>query len=212
MYLVAGSQKTASRVRRQTSLQPGGLSVVMSIDNDPPVSVDIPGSLGHGIQDFTWAQVAFRSNPVRHVIRRRSLRSPSVVLVIKSVLGVLVQVLHQVIGGLVRHIRVFLLEQVVGGDGCLDLVFRVLGIFQAVMEASGVSAVGGQFGVAIPLRMVSVGCGVVGSRGGAVSVVGRGGWVVVGSIGRGGVVDWGQGLGHHHSDRAEVKLHGNNIQ
>ena len=49
LALVAGSQKTASRVRRQTSLQPGGLSVVMSIDNDPPVSVDIPGSLGHGI-------------------------------------------------------------------------------------------------------------------------------------------------------------------
>ena len=101
----------------------------MSVNNNSPVTVDITSSFGHGIFDLRGTQIALRPNPMGHIIRAGTLGGSGVIFVIKSGLGVLVQMLDEVIGGLISDIRVLLFEKVVLRDGQFDIVFGILGVF-----------------------------------------------------------------------------------
>jgi hypothetical protein len=75
--LVAGSKETASRVWGLTSLQAGGLSVVVMaitiffgdvLEDDSPVTFNINGSTDLRVAHIRWTQVTLRSDPVSGVI------------------------------------------------------------------------------------------------------------------------------------------------
>ncbi len=214
-YLVTGGQEPTRGVGGQAGLQSGGLSVVVDVvDNDTlqnqvlcrkldslgyfalfayPVSVDVPRPLGHAVHNIGGAEVAFGSDPVGQVVGRGALGRAGVIVVVESLLLVLVDVLHQVVGRLVGHIRVLLLEQVVLRDGQLDLVLGVVGVLEAVVEAGGVGAVRGQLGVAVPLGVGVRDRGVIGGGAGMVgSVIGRRRGRVGGIGGGRGVVHFGR--------------------
>lgn len=171
--LVARGQKSAGRIGGQASLQTSCLRVVMSVDNNTPIAIDITSALGHGIKNLRGAQVAFGTDPVGNIVRAGTFGSAGVVFVVESVLGVLVQMLDQVVGRLVGNIGELFLEKIVLRYSSLDLVFGVLRIFQAVVKASGIGAVRGQFRVTVTFRMVVGSRGsVVRSRGRAVGMIG----------------------------------------
>ena len=83
------------------------------------------------------------------IVRARSFGSTGVVLVVKPCLYILVQMLNEIIGGLIGDVAVLFVKQVVGRDSIFDLVLRVMGVFKAVVEASGIGTVGGQFGITV---------------------------------------------------------------
>jgi len=128
--LIARRKKSARRIWCQTCFKAGGLGVVMRVvDNHPPVSVDVASTLGHSVEDFGRAQVTFGADPVGRIIRTRSLGGSRVIRVIERVLLVFVQVLHQVIGGLVSDIGVFFVKNVIFRYGVLNFIFGVVGVF-----------------------------------------------------------------------------------
>ena len=90
--LVTGGKETASGVWGLTSLQAGGLSIIVMaitvffgdvLEDDSPVTFNINGPADLSIINIRWAQVAFRSDPVSGVVWGGSFRSSSVVGVIK---------------------------------------------------------------------------------------------------------------------------------
>ena len=145
------------------------------VDNDSPISVDITGTFRHGIQNFGGAEVSFGTNPMSDIIWTRSLGCSSVVLVVKSSLNILVQMLNEIVGRLISYIGVLLVKKVVGRDGILDLVLRVVGVFKAVVESSGIGTIRGQFGITVT-RFRVVG-GMMGNR--RRMMIGWGGRIVV---------------------------------
>jgi len=90
--LVAGSKETASRVWGLTSLQTGGLCVVVMaitiffgdvLEDDSPVAFNIDCSADLSVVNIRWAQIAFGADPVGGVIWRWSLGSAGIIGVIK---------------------------------------------------------------------------------------------------------------------------------
>ena len=67
------------------------------LEDDSPVAFDIDGTSDLGIVNIRWAKVTLRSNPMRSVIRRWSLGSSSVVLVVKRFLLWLGDILDEII-------------------------------------------------------------------------------------------------------------------
>ena len=90
--LVTRGKETASRVWGLTSLQTGGLCVIVMaitiffgnvLEDDSPVTFNIYCSTDLGVVNIGWAQVAFRADPVGSVIWRWSLGSTGVIRIIK---------------------------------------------------------------------------------------------------------------------------------
>jgi hypothetical protein len=111
--LVARSEKPATRLWVSAGLKAGGLGVVVLsvavllgnvLQDNSPKSLHIDSSTDLGIVNIRGAEVAFWSDPVGGIIRRGPLGGSGVVAVVKGVLLVLGDVLHQVISTLVSHI------------------------------------------------------------------------------------------------------------
>ena len=66
---------------------------------------------------------------------------------------------------MVRHVGVFFLKKVVLRDSMFDVIFRIVGVLQAIVKSGRISTEGWQSGVTVALGVV----------------VGRWRWVVVGS-------------------------------
>ena len=90
--LVTRGKETASRVWGLTSLQAGGLCVVIMaitiffgdvLEDDSPVAFNIDCSADLSVVNIGWAQVAFWADPVGSVIWRWSLGSTGVIRVIE---------------------------------------------------------------------------------------------------------------------------------
>jgi len=90
--LVTGGKETASGVWGLTSLQAGGLSIIVMaitvffgdvLEDDSPVTFNIDCSTDFSVVNIGWAQVTFRADPVGSVIWRWSLGSTSVIGIIK---------------------------------------------------------------------------------------------------------------------------------
>ena len=127
------------------------------------------------------------------VIRARSLRGSSVVVVVKGSLLVSGDELDQIIGGLVSDVRVLLQENGVLADFIGDLVLGVLGVLDTEGHVSVESAGGWGFGVAVPV------VGRWGVMQGGVSMVG---WAMVDGVGR---VD-GESDREGHEDGSKLKI------
>jgi hypothetical protein len=196
-YAVTRSQKSTSRVWGQAGLQPCRLGIIVDvINNHPPVSIDVPGPLGFGINHIRGAKIPLGSNPVGNIVGVGTLGGSSIILIVESLFLVLVQVLDKVIGRLIGDVGVLLVEQVVLGDGQLDVVLGIVGVFKAVVKASCIGTVGGQFGVTVALLGVGpvgatmrVGDGMVEFMvgvmvGGGMGGVGSGRRMVIGCGGR----------------------------
>ena len=67
------------------------------LEDDSPVAFNIDCTSDLGIVNIRWAKVTLRSNPMRSVIRRWSLGSSSVVLVVKRFLLWLGDILDKII-------------------------------------------------------------------------------------------------------------------
>ena len=67
------------------------------LEDDSPVAFNIDGTSDLGIVNIRWAKVTLRSNPMRCIIRRWSLGSSSVVLVVKRFLLWLGDILDEII-------------------------------------------------------------------------------------------------------------------
>merc|ERR1719361_2632885 len=104
--LVAGGEEPAGAVREETSLEPGGLGVVVVtvpvtlgdvLEDDPPVSlnIDSPGDLG--VVHVGRTEVALGSDPVSGVVLAGSLAGPGVVGVVEALLLRLSDHLHEVV-------------------------------------------------------------------------------------------------------------------
>ena len=124
------------------------------VDNDSPVSVNIPSTFRHCVQDFRGTQITLGPNPVRNIVWTWSLGGPSVIFVIKASFHVLVQMFNQIVGRLICYIAVFFLKKVVSRNGIFDLVLGVVRVFKAIMETSGVGTVRRKLGVTIPILMM----------------------------------------------------------
>jgi hypothetical protein len=138
--LVAGSQKPAGRVGSPAGLKAGGLGVVVLsiaillgnvLEHNSPESLNIDSTPDLGIINIRGAEVTFRANPVGGIIGRGPLGGSSVVAVVEGMLLVLGDVLHQVIGTLVSHIRVLLQEDGIMADLGGDLILGVLRVNKA---------------------------------------------------------------------------------
>ncbi len=84
--LIARSQKSAGRIREEAGLESRGLGILENaVDDGPPFAVDVSGALGHGVDHLGGAKVSLRPDPVRRVVWRAALWSPSVRRVVKQV-------------------------------------------------------------------------------------------------------------------------------
>ena len=84
--LIARSQKSAGRIREEAGLESRGLRILENaVDDGPPFAVDVSGALGHGVDHLGGAKVALGPDPVRRVVGRAALWSPSVRRVVKQV-------------------------------------------------------------------------------------------------------------------------------
>jgi len=171
--LVTRGQKSASRVGGQASFQTSGLSVVVVtirvvlrnvLQNHAPVPFNIDGPLDLAVHDLGGAQVALGADPVAGIIRRGSLGSSSVVLVVKSGFLVSGDVFNQIIGALVGHVAVLLEEDGVLRDLVGDVVVGVFGVLEAVGKVGVKGAGWGSFSVTVGPVGGGVGGGVVGGR------------------------------------------------
>jgi len=81
--LVAGGKETTGGVREETGLKTGGLGVVVVaiaislrdvLEDDSPVSFNIDSTSNLGVVNIRRTKVTLRSNPMRGVIGRWSLR------------------------------------------------------------------------------------------------------------------------------------------
>jgi hypothetical protein len=151
LALVAGGEQTAGRVRVLASLKTGGLGVVVVaitialgdvLQDDPPVALNIDSTGDLGIVHITGAKVALWSNPVSSIIRGISLASSSVVAIIKSLLLLLGDVLHQVISWLVSNVSVFLKEESILRYLVSNIICRVLSILNTVGKVTAFSTLG----------------------------------------------------------------------
>jgi hypothetical protein len=151
LALVAGGEQTTGRVRVLAGLQTGGLGVVVVaipialrdvLQDDPPVALNIDSTGDLGIVHITGAKVALGSNPVSSIIRGVSLARSSVVGIIKSLLLLLGDVLHQVISRLVSDVSVFLQEESILRDLVSNVIFRVLRVLNTVREVTTLSTLG----------------------------------------------------------------------
>ena len=104
--LVAGGKEATGRVREETGLKTGGLGVVVVtisislrdvLEDDSPVSFNIDSTGNLGIVNIRRTKVTLRSNPMGSIIRRWTLRSSCVVLVVKSLLLRFGNILHKII-------------------------------------------------------------------------------------------------------------------
>ena len=120
LAVVAGGQQAARRVGEEARLQPRGLRVVVLtvavalrhvLHNNPPEALHVHGPLDLRIVNVGGAEVALRSDPVRHVVGRRSLGGARVVLVVESLLLRADDLLDEVIGRLVGLVCVLLEEE-----------------------------------------------------------------------------------------------------
>ena len=205
--LVTRGQKSASRVGGQASFQTSGLSVVVVtirvvlrnvLQNHAPVPFNIDGPLDLAVHDLGGAQVALGADPVASVIRRGSLGSSSVVLVVKSGFLVSGDVFNQIIGALVGHVAVLLEEDGVLRDLVSDIVVGVFRVFEAVGEV-GVNGTGwGSLGVTVSVDGGGIGSGVVGVMVDRVVGSGMVRGRMVGSVVRDGGGSEGYGHGYHH--------------
>ena len=135
LALVAGRQGATRGVRVQARLQPRRLRVVVDVvDDHPPFAGHVLGAARLAVNDVTGADVAGRAGPVGHVVRAVALRGARVEGVVEGGLLVGAQAGHQVVGRLAADVGVLLGEQLVLRDGRLDLVGRVLGVFETVGE------------------------------------------------------------------------------
>jgi hypothetical protein len=133
--LVARGKETTGRVREETGLKTGGLGVVVVtvaislrdvLEDDSPVSFDIDSTSYLGVVNIRRTKVTLRSNPMRCIIRRWSLRGSWIVLVVKRLLLRLGNVLDKIISWLISNISVLLQEQSILGDLVGDIISRVL--------------------------------------------------------------------------------------
>ena len=115
--------------------------------------------------------------PVADVIRTRSLRSSSVVVVIKGGLLVSSDVFNQIIGRLISNVRILLQEDGILADFISNLVLGILRVLNTEGNISVKSTCGWGFGVAVAM----VGGGWVMQRG--VSMMG---WSMMNGVGVGG--------------------------
>lgn len=92
LAVITGSQQPAGRVRVETSLQPGGLGVVVVaisvslgdvLQDYSPVALNIDSTGDLSVVNIAGAEVALGSNPVAGVIGRGSLGGSGVVLVVE---------------------------------------------------------------------------------------------------------------------------------
>lgn len=186
LALVAGGEQAAGRVREQACLQTGGLSVVVVaisialrnvLQDNSPVALNIDSTGDLGIVNIAGAKIALRSDPVGSIIRRVSLAGPGVVAIIKSLLLLLGDVLHQVISRLVSDVSIFLQEESILRDLVGNVISRVLSIFHTVGEVTTLSTLGCSFRVTISILggrgWVSRGIG--GRMGRCIRARGRGG-------------------------------------
>ena len=90
--LVTRGKETASGVWGLTSLQTGGLSIIVMaiailfwdvLEDDSPVAFNIDCSADLSVVNIRWAQIAFGADPVGGVIWRWSLGSAGIIGVIK---------------------------------------------------------------------------------------------------------------------------------
>ena len=81
--LIARGKETTGRVREETGLKTSGLGVVVVaiaislrdvLEDDSPVSFNIDSTSNLGVINIRRTKVTLRSNPMRCVIRRWSLR------------------------------------------------------------------------------------------------------------------------------------------
>jgi len=133
--LVARGKKTTSRVGEQAGLKTGGLGVVVVtvsvslrdvLEDDPPVTFNIDSTGDLSVVNVRRAKVTLRSNPVRGVIRRWSLGSSRVILVVKRLFLRLGDVLNKVISRLISNICVLLQEESILRDLVSNVISRVL--------------------------------------------------------------------------------------
>ena len=115
--------------------------------------------------------------PVADVIRTRSLRSSSVVVVIKGGFLVSSDVFNQIIGRLISNVRILLQEDGILADFISNLVLGILRVLNTEGNISVKSTCGWGFGVAVAM----VGGGGVMQRG--VSMMG---WSMMNGVGVGG--------------------------
>ncbi len=217
LAVVAGGEEAAGRVRGEAGLQPGGLGVVVVavavllgdvLEDDAPVSLHVDSATDLGVVHLGRAEVSLGARPVGEVEGGGALGGARVVGVVEGLLLVAGDVLHQVVGALLGHVRVLLEEDGVLGDLVGDLVLWVLGVVDAEGEVGVEGALGGRLGVTVAVG-AAVGSGVRGAVGHGVrrSV---GDWVR-GAVGHGGVRGGGgvvdgagggrhgdRGQGHHH--------------
>jgi len=106
LAVITGSQQPAGRVRVETSLQPGGLGVVVVaisvslgdvLQDYSPVALNIDSTGDLSVVNIAGAEVALGSNPVTGVIGRGSLGGSGVVLVVEGLLLGLGDILDEVI-------------------------------------------------------------------------------------------------------------------
>ena len=125
--------------------------------------------------------------PVADVIRTRSLRSSSVVVVIKGGFLVSSDVFNQIIGRLISNVRILLQEDGILADFISNLVLRILRVLNTEGNISVKGTCGWGFGVAVAMV---------------------GDWAVWGDAMVGRVWDMGVGgQGDGHWDRYRQNLH-----
>jgi len=133
--LVTGGEKTTSRVGEEAGLETGSLGVVVVtvsvslrdvLEDDPPVTFNIDSTGDLSVVNVRGAKVTLRSNPVRGVIRRWSLGSSRVILVVKRLFLRLGDVLNKVISRLISNICVLLQEESILRDLVSNVISRVL--------------------------------------------------------------------------------------
>ena len=136
--LVAGGQKSAGRIRGLAGFQSGGLGVVIVtigvvfgdvLQYHSPVSFNINSSFDFGISYMRGAKIAFRSNPVGGIIRRRTLGSSGIVIIVKASFLISSDVFDQIISRLVSDIGVLLQENGVLRNFVGHFIVRIFGVF-----------------------------------------------------------------------------------
>lgn len=177
--LVARGQEAASGIWGLTCLQTGSLGVVVVsisvvfgdvLKDNAPIPLNVDSTFNLDVVNIAWAQIALRSDPVGRIIRTMTLGSTSVVVVVETVFLVGSDVVDQIIGRLVSHIRVLLQEDWILADLVGDVVLGIFGIFQTEGQVCVVSACWRSLGITVAMgsrmrrSMRVVRGGVVGYR------------------------------------------------